>query len=145
MRVVDANVLLHAVNADSSHHSPSREWLDRALLGEDTIGFSWVVMLAFTRLATRADIFSAPLSASEAFTQLDNWIASPGGRILHPGERHLGILHETLEELGTAGNLVNDAHLAALAMEHRATVVSYDADFSRFPRVRWHRPDDLLR
>jgi Predicted nucleic acid-binding protein, contains PIN domain len=144
MRVVDANVLLYAVNEDARHHASALEWLDRALMGEDTIGFSWIALLAFARLSTRPDIFSEPLSPAEAFAQIDDWISTPGGRVLHPGERHLGILSSLLDELGTAGNLVNDAHLAALAVEHRATVVSYDNDFSRFD-VRWHTPEQLLR
>ncbi|KDA05686.1 ribonuclease [Microbacterium sp. CH12i] len=145
MRVVDANVLLYAVNADARHHDRALEWLDRALAGEDTVGFSWIALIAFARLSTRAEIFTAPLSPAEAMNQIDEWISAPGGRVLHPGERHLGILTGLLEDLGTAGNLVNDAHLAALAIEHRATVVSYDNDFSRFTRARWSTPDDLLK
>ena len=145
MRVVDANVLLYAVNESARHHAASREWLDRALLGEDTVGFSWIAMLAFARISTRADIFATPLTGAEAFGQLDDWITAPGGRVLNPGERHLGILPSLLDDRGTAGNLVNDAHLAALALEHRATVVSYDSDFARFGGVRAHTPDQLLR
>jgi toxin-antitoxin system PIN domain toxin len=101
-------------------------------------------MLAFTRLSTRSDIFRMPLSSEEAFTQLADWIAAPGSLVLHPGERHLGILADLVATAGTAANLVNDAHLAALAVEHRASVVSYDHDFRRFAGVRWHSPDQLL-
>ncbi|MPV49289.1 PIN domain-containing protein [Pseudactinotalea sp. HY160] len=144
MRVVDANVLLYAVNEDARNHASALEWLERALAGEDTVGFGWIAIVAFVRLSTRPGIFSAPLSSAEAFAQVDDWISAPGGRILHPGERHLGILSSLLDELGTAGNLVNDAHLAALAVEHRASIVSYDNDFSRFD-VRRHTPEQLLR
>lgn len=144
MRVVDANVLLYAVNEDARHHRSALEWLDRALAGEDTVGFGWIVMLAFARLSTRTDIFRAPLTSDEALVQLDDWISAPGGRVLQPGERHLGILAPLIEASGTAGNLVNDAHLAALALEHRASIVSYDNDFSRFAGIRWHTPDQLL-
>lgn len=144
MRVVDANVLLYAVNQDAPNHEPAREWLDRALAGEDTVGFSWLVLLAFARIATRPEIFHAPMSASDAFTQIDDWISAPGGRVLHPGERHLGILAELTAAFGAGGNILNDAHLAALAVEHRADVVTYDNDFARFSRVRWRTPDQLL-
>lgn len=144
MRVVDANVLLYAVNADARHHETAVEWLDRALGGEDTVGFAWLALTAFVRISTRPDIFASPLAPAEAMSQIDEWISTPGGRILHPGERHLGILNSLLDELGSAGNLVNDAHLAALAIEHRATVVSYDNDFSRFTGARWHTPAQLL-
>ncbi|MFT3798942.1 type II toxin-antitoxin system VapC family toxin [Microbacterium sp.] len=145
MRVVDANVLLYAVNEDAPQHDASREWLDRALSGEDTVGFAWVAMLAFARLSTRGDIFAHPLSPGEAFSQLDDWVCAPGGRVVHPGERHLGILSSLLAELGLGGNLVNGAHLAALALEHRASVVSYDSDFTRFSGLRSHTPAQLLR
>lgn len=144
MKVVDANVLLYAVNEDAQHHASALEWLDEALSGDDTVGFSWIAMLAFVRLSTRPDIFSAPLSAAEACEQMDEWTSARGGRILQPGERHLGILTSLLEDYGSAGNLVNDAHLASLAIEHRADLVTYDNDFSRFARVRWHTPDELL-
>lgn len=144
MRVVDANVLLYAINEDAKHHETALEWLDRALTGEDTVGFNWIVMLAFVRLSTRPDIFQAPLSTAEAFAQLDDWIAAPGGRVLHPGERHLGILSSLLDDVGTGGNLVNDAHIAALAIEHRASVVTYDNDFARFAQVRAHTPAQLI-
>lgn len=144
MKVVDANVLLYAVNEDARHHRAALQWLDRSLAGEDTVGLSWIVMLAFARLSTRGDIFRSPLSPKEAFAQLDDWISAPGARVLHPGERHLGILGPLVDAAGTAGNLVNDAHLAALAVEHRAGIVSYDNDFSRFAGVRWHTPDQLL-
>ncbi|NLG62024.1 MAG: type II toxin-antitoxin system VapC family toxin [Candidatus Cloacimonetes bacterium] len=144
MRVVDANVLLYAVNEDARQHESSVAWLDRALSGADTVGFSWIAMLAFARIATRSDIFRAPLTTSEAFEQLDVWIAAPGGRVLNPGEKHLDILSRLADESGTAGNLVNDAHLAALAIEHRASVVSFDRDFARFDGLRVHRPDQLL-
>jgi len=144
VRIVDANVLLYAVNEDARHHEASRVWLDRALAGADTVGFGWVAMLAFVRLATRHDLFPAPLTAAEALSQLEDWIAAPGGRVLQAGERHLGIISGLLEPLGVGGNLVNDAHLAALAIEHRAEVVTYDNDFVRFDGVRWTTPDALL-
>ncbi len=144
MRVVDANVLLYAVNADARHHEASLEWLERALGGDDTVGFSWIALLAFARLATKPEIFPSPLSPAAAMAQVQSWIDAPSARVLHPGERHPAILADLLAELGSAGNLVNDAHLAALAIEHRASIVSYDNDFARFPGVRWHRPDSLL-
>ena len=144
MRVVDANVLLYAVNADARHHTASHAWLERALGGADTVGLSWMALLAFARLATKPEIFPSPLSPSAAMEQIQTWIDAPSAHVLHPGERHAAILGDLLEGVGTAGNLVNDAHLAAIAIEHRASVVSYDNDFSRFPGVRWHRPDALL-
>lgn len=145
MRVVDANVLLYAVDADSEHHESARTWLDDSLGGADSIGMSWIALLAFVRIATKIDIFPNPLPVSEALVQVDDWITAPGAQLVHPTSGHHRVLGALLEQVGSGGNLVNDAHLAAIAIEHRATVVSYDADFGRFAGVRWERPDDLIR
>ena len=144
MRLVDANVLLYAVNANAEHHQPTRTWLDRALAGGDVVGLTWIVLLAFVRITTKVGLFPHPLAASEASGQVREWVSAPGARVLHPGSEHFRILEHLLGQVGAGGNLVNDAHLAAIAVEHRAEVVSYDADFGRFDDVRWRRPDDLL-
>lgn len=144
MRIVDANVLLYAVNEDAQHHVSSRTWLDRAFGGADTVGLGWVALLAFVRLSTKPELFKNPLGIDEAFDQVQAWIAAPGAVVVGPGSTHAEILRTTLARVGVAGNLVNDAHLAALALEHHADVVSYDNDFSRFAGVRWRTPDALL-
>ena len=141
MNLVDANVLLYAVNRDASHHEEARRWLDHALSGRDTVGFSWIALLAFLRLATRIGLFPAPLSAGEALDRVDAWLAAPSAVVLEPTADHAQIVRRLLEESGTGGNLVNDAHLAALAIEHRCGIVSFDNDFSRFSGVRWSAPD----
>ena len=142
MRLVDANVLIYAVNEDARHHEASRTWLDRALSGGDTVGFAWVPLLAFVRLTTRPELFAAPLQVDEAMNQVSEWLAAPGAVTVTPGPTHGERLARLLAEVGSGGNLVNDGHLAALALEHRAEIVSYDNDFDRFG-VRWHRPEDL--
>jgi toxin-antitoxin system PIN domain toxin len=144
MRLVDANVLLYAVNEDAQHHESSRRWLDQALGGADTVGLSWLVLLAFVRLSTKPGLFQNPLGIDEALEQVQAWIAAPGAVVVGPGPSHGDILRRTLIDVGAGGNLVNDAHLAAVALEHHADVVSYDNDFSRFAGVRWRTPDALL-
>lgn len=144
VRVVDANVLLYAVNADSQHHDASRRWLDHALSGRDTVGFTWLALLAFVRISTKTGLFPNPLSPEDAVEQVRAWLAAPGARLVSPSPAHLSTLAHTLQSVGTGGNLVSDAHLAAIALEQRGTVVSYDADFSRFPGLAWQRPDELL-
>lgn len=144
MRIVDANVLLYAVNADAPHHDAARRWLDRALGGDDTVGLSWVALLAFVRLSTKGGIFPAPLMIDEAMTQVEAWREAPGGRAVEPGPDHAAVLLRALNDVGRGGNLVNDAHLVALAREQRAEIVSYDNDFSRFSGVRWRTPEELL-
>jgi toxin-antitoxin system PIN domain toxin len=140
VNVVDANVLLYAVNVDADRHTASREWLDRSLSGAGTVGFSWLAMLAFVRLATKIGLFPSPLTSDEAMARLDAWTSQPTAEIIQPTPRHLDLVRSLLRPLGTGGNLVNDAHLAALAVEHRGAVVSYDNDFNRFEGVRWTTP-----
>ena len=140
MKIVDANVLLYAVNADSIHHDAARPWLDAALSGAEPIGFAWTVILAFLRICTRATIFPQPLSAAQAVATMETWLAQPPAIIVEPSTRHLALLAGLLDTSGTAGNLVSDAHLATLALEHDAEVVSYDTDFTRFDGLRCSAP-----
>ena len=140
MQVVDANVLIYAVNEDAPHHPVARGWLDTALGGQEPVGFAWVVLLAFLRLTTRRSVFPNPLTLPQAMGVLEAWLAQPAAILLQPTPRHLGLLHGLLAPLGTAGNLVNDAHLAALAIEHGAEVVSFDLDFGRYAGLHWHIP-----
>ena len=143
MKFVDANVLLYAVNADDPHHEPSRAWLDRSLSGDDTVAFTWLVLLAFTRLATKVGLFPAPLSVDQALDRVDAWLLPRSSVLIEPGPGHLRRVRALLADLGVGGNLVNDAHLAALAVEHKSEIVSWDHDFDRFAGLRWRRPSDL--
>jgi uncharacterized protein len=140
VKLVDANVLLYAVNSDARHHAASRQWLDSALSGQATVGFAWVVLLAFLRLATKSGLFPNPLSPDAAMARVDAWLGAGPSVVVEPTVDHPQILRGLLAQLGAGGNLVNDAHLAALSVEHRAVVVSYDNDFSRFENVRWEQP-----
>ena len=140
MKVIDLNLLVYAVDASSSRHERARTWLEATLSGSETVALPWVVLLGFLRLSTRAAVFSDPLSAQEALDIVDGWLEQPSVTVIAPGHRHAAVLRELLAHFGTAGNLVTDAHLAALAIEHSAELCSADADFSRFPGVRWVDP-----
>jgi toxin-antitoxin system PIN domain toxin len=140
LRLVDANVLLYAVDETSTQHRHARSWLDSALNGEEPIGFSWTVVLAFLRLATHRAVFREPLSADDALATMGRWLAQRPASVVEPTSRHLDVLGGLLSESGTAGNLVNDAHLAALAIEYDAVIVSFDADFGRYRGVRREQP-----
>jgi uncharacterized protein len=144
MKLVDANVLLYAVNSASEHHRASLRWLDNSLSGSDGVGFAWVPLLAFVRLVTKDGLFPSPLSPEAAIGRVTDWVSAPSAALMNPTPRHAEILTRMLADVGTGGNLVNDAHLAALAVEHRSDIVSYDSDFGRFEGIRWHRPDSLL-
>ncbi len=138
--VVDANVLIHAVNQDSRAHPTARDWLHQALAGGEAVAFAWTVVLAFLRLSTHPAVFPRPLSAAEAADAVERWLQAPPALTIEPTRRHLPLLRGLLQGAGTAGNLVGDAHLAALALEHGATVVSFDRDFARFEGVALHHP-----
>ena len=140
MKIVDANVLLYAVNADSAHHDRARRWLLKSLTGNEAIGFPWVSLLAFVRVSTNPRIFASPLSISAAFDLVDSWLGQPPSTVPAPTARHAALLRGLLEQTGAAGNLATDAHLAALAIEHSADVVTFDRDIARFA-VRVHVPD----
>ncbi len=141
MKLVDANVLLYAVNTDAERHEPSRRWLDRALSGDDTVAFAWIALLAFVRLVTKAGLFPQPLTVDQAMDRVHAWLAASPAVVVEPTADHPATLRRLLQDVGVGGNLVNDAHLAALALEHRCVVVSWDHDFSRFPDVRWQQPE----
>lgn len=139
MRIVDANVLLYAVNPASPLQERARTWLDGALGSTEAVGFAWTVLLGFLRLAT-SPIFPSPLTVGEAAGVVELWLAQPPAVVVEPTPRHVGLVRGLLEHSGTAANLVNDAHLAALALEHGAELVSFDHDFQRFAGLRWTSP-----
>jgi toxin-antitoxin system PIN domain toxin len=140
MVVVDANVLIYAVDQTSAHHDRSRSWLDASLAGTEAVGLAWIALLAFIRIGTNASIFPAPMTTDEATAQVEAWLAAPAAVIAQPTPRHASLLRGLLRATGTAGNLTTDAHLAVLALELGADVVSYDRDFARFPGVRHRLP-----
>lgn len=140
MKVLDANLLLYAVNQDAPLHAKAQAWLESALSGAEIIGFAWNVILAFLRLSTRPAVFPHPLQPDEAFELAESWLRQPCSLVVQPGDRHLAILRGLLVPLGTGGNLMSDAHLAALAIEHGAELCTCDMDFSRFPSLRWKNP-----
>jgi toxin-antitoxin system PIN domain toxin len=140
VKIVDANVLLYAVNADSGRHAEAHDWLDNALAGADAVGFTWLVMLAFLRISTHPSIFPRPLSVDTATDILQDWLTRPGAVVAEPSPRHAAILTGLLRETGSRGNLVNDTHLAAIASEYGADIASFDTDFDRFKGVRRYTP-----
>lgn len=140
MIVPDVNLLVHAYNSDSSRHEAARDWLEALLSGTEAVGFSWVTMLGYIRITTHRRVMSRPLDARTAVSHVRSWLAQPYTRVLEPTPRHAEVLFSLITELGTAGNLTTDAHLAALAIEHQAEVHSTDADFTRFPGLRWRNP-----
>ena len=140
MILPDANLLLYAVDETARHHEPAASWLEELLSGSETVAMSWMVMTAFLRIATNARLYEHPRSVDEAFGIVQGWLDRGSTTIVTPTRRHLQRMSELLATTGVGGNLVNDAHLAALAIEHGATLHSADHDFARFPGLAWHNP-----
>lgn len=136
MTLPDGNILIYAVDKGAPHHDAARRWLELQLSGTESVAFAWVALLAFIRLTTRFGIFSQPLTISEAFGYVNEWLARPPALVVHPTDRHQAIVRKLLDDSGTAGNLVTDAHLAALAIEHGAVIATADRDFGRFSGLR---------
>jgi uncharacterized protein len=139
--LVDANVLLYAVNDSMSRHASAKRWIEQALSGTEAVGFAWHVLLAFIRLATLRALFPIPLEADAALNLVDEWLGARPAVVVHPTARHASVLRSLLGESGTAGNLVSDAHLAALCIEHGARICSFDRDFNRFSGIRAFVPE----
>jgi len=138
--LVDANLLLYAYHTRAEPHEASRQWLETVLAGTDLVRFSWLTLWAFLRIGTNARVFEHPLTASEAADAVSSWLSQPVAGILEPGERHWEILRNLMREGQTAGPLVTDAVMAAIAIEHGAVLCTTDRDFSRFPGLRWRNP-----
>lgn len=140
MILVDANLLLYAEDARSPMHVRAREWWDAQLSGPGVVCLSWEVLSAFIRIGTNPRVFEAPLSLDQACDRVDSWLAHPDVRIVRPTERHWEVFRDMLVGGQAPANLVSDAHLAALAIEHGCTLMSTDADFARFPKLQWRNP-----
>ena len=140
MILVDANLLLYAYHPRAEQHDESRAWLEAVLSGPDLVRFAWLTLWAFLRIATSPRVFESPLSTSEAEAAISSWLGQPAAGILDPGERHWDILRGLVRDGQADGALVMDAVLAAIALEHGATICTTDRDFARFPGLKWMNP-----
>jgi toxin-antitoxin system PIN domain toxin len=140
--VLDVNVLLAAHRDDHPHHRLVRPWLDRLLEGVTPFCVPGAVAAGFVRLATHRRIFVEPTPLAEAFAFLRAMLAQPHHLALGPGESHLDLFERLCLDGDAVGDLAADAYLAAIAVEHGATLVSLDRDFARFHGLDWRRPGD---
>ncbi len=141
MRLVDLNVLIYATDTNSKHHESARAWLDSAMSSSSTVGLPTAVTVGFVRLVTNPRVMLRPLNPSRAVDIVETWLGRSCVTVPQPTARHYAVLRELLDATGVGGNLVSDAHLATLAIEHGAELCTYDSDFSRFPGVVSFRPD----
>ena len=140
MILPDANLLLYAYHPRAEQHEASRAWLKGACSGSELVRIPWLSLWAFLRISSNPRVFEQPLSSEEAGAAVSSWFARPNAGILEPGERHWEILRGLLVEGQSAGPLVTDAVLAALAIEHGVTLHTTDRDFSRFTGLKWQNP-----
>lgn len=138
--LIDANILLYAVDERSPFHSSAREWLEAALNGSRRVGIPWVSLMAFIRIATHSRAMDEPLDPLAAWGMVEAWLDADPVWIPQPGAGHRAILGRLITELHLRGNLVSDAVLAALCLEHGLEMVSADSDFARFDGIIWTNP-----
>jgi uncharacterized protein len=137
---VDANLLLYAKFLDFPQHEAARDWLDHAIAGAPRVALPWPSVLAFMRIATNPRVFGKPLSSEAAWKQAQEWLARPNVWVPVPTPRHAEVLGQLVHAVHPTGKLVPDAHLAVLAIEHGLVLCTTDADFGRFPGLRWENP-----
>ena len=142
MILIDANILLYAYVQSSEHHDAARQWIETTLSKPEPVGLAWTTILAFLRISTNPRLLKSPLAAAEAVGIVSGWIESPTVTLLSPTARHWEILSNLITEGQARGPLVTDAHLAALAIEHGATLATNDRDYTRFPGLRILNPLD---
>ncbi|HEV2840482.1 MAG TPA: type II toxin-antitoxin system VapC family toxin [Chthoniobacterales bacterium] len=140
MILPDTNLLIYAYNRDARQHASAHSWLEENLAGVEPIALTWATLSGFLRVCTNRRAVAKPISVEQAIEIVDEWLAQPTVHIIRPGERHWSILTRMLQALKVGGNLVSDAHLAALAIEHDCELCSPDSDFARFPELRWRNP-----
>ncbi len=140
MILVDANLLIYAHDVAAPKHDRAKTWLDDRLNGSARVGFPWMSILAFLRIVTNQRIFAKASPIGEAWAVVQAWLGNDSAWIPSPTERHGEVLEQMLFAGGAVGNIVPDAHLAALAVEHGLVLCSADMDFTRFPALRFENP-----
>lgn len=140
MILIDTNLLLYAVNRAAPEHEAAARWLEARLHGTNRVGLPWESLIGFQRLITNPRILPRPMEPRVAWGIVTEWLATPSAWIPQPTERHLEIVSGLVERYRVTGNLVHDAHLAAIAIQHGLEICSADTDFARFSEVSWRNP-----
>lgn len=140
MILVDANLLIYAVDRDSPHHDKAHRWLEETLSSTTEMGLAWIVVLAFLRITTHPKIMRKPMAVETALDYVSGWLQQPCVSLIGPGKQHWPVFRNLVSRVGTAGNLTSDTHLATLAIEYGYDLYSADYDFQRFPGIRHINP-----
>ena len=140
MILPDINLLVYAHNVSAMHHQKALRWWNGCLQGHESVVLAWAVVLGFVRVVTHPKVFERPMSVEGALDRVEEWLGLPHVHLLHPTENHFTTWSSLLKRVGTAGDLTTDAHLAALAIERGLILHTTDADFARFPGLKWKNP-----
>lgn len=141
MLLPDVNVLIYAHREDSTPEHPAyASWLTGLATGPEPFALSVLTLASLVRIVTNPRIFRPASTLDEAFDFLGELTRRPNARIVAPGPQHMAILEDLCRRAGAAGKLAADAQHAAVAIEHGCTFVTTDADFDRFPDLRWRHP-----
>jgi toxin-antitoxin system PIN domain toxin len=135
--LIDASVLLYAADSASPRHERVASWLEGVLNGPRRVGFAWPSITAFLRIVTHPRALDRPLTAEQAWIYVEEWLTCDNAWIPQPTASHAAVLGGLITSADLRGNLISDAHLAALAIEHGLQVCSADTDFARFSQVSW--------
>ena len=142
MTMLDANVLLYAYHPRAAQHQRCRSWVEGEFSAGTAVRIPWATIVAFLRISTNPRVFEQPLTTAEAEGTVSSWLDLPSVSTIDPGERYWDVLKNLLHRAQVRGPLVTDAALAALAIEHGATLCTTDRDFARFPGLRTVNPLD---
>jgi toxin-antitoxin system PIN domain toxin len=145
MILPDINLLIYAHNVRSPRHERARDWWNRCLQGNQGVALAWVVVMGFVRIATHPKVFASPMPINGALGRVEEWLGLPHIHLAHPSATHFQTWSTLLNRLGTAADLTTDAHLAALAIERSLVLHTTDADFTRFPGLKWKNPLSRVR
>lgn len=140
MILPDINLLLYAHDSRGTNFPIASVWWQGCLNGPEPVGLAWVVILGFIRISTNPRLYAAPQTPADACATVSEWLTLPHFHFLDPAPGHFQRLRANLEQLGVAGNLTTDAHLATLASERGYILHTTDSDFSRFPSLKWVNP-----
>ncbi len=140
MIIPDANLLLYACDSSSPFHRAASGWWSGCLSDNETVGLVPVVLLAFVRTGTSAAAFSDPLTPTEASAEVRRWLQRAVTTVIETDNADLEQALTLIERTGAGGGLATDALIAALGIRHRAVIHTADADFARFPGVKWFNP-----
>ena len=140
MILPDVNILVYAHNSSAPEHDSVARWWSEAVLGAEIVGIAWMVALAFVRLLSNPRVVVHPSPPQQLLAVIMEILDLPSVRVVSPGSQHAGIMKRLFEETGAGSRLTTDVHLAALAIEHDATLVSNDIDFGRFGGLKLFNP-----